>query len=182
MMIKVDSSEGSFHLRTLAYSTDAEILKDWSVQSTHISQYADEFAIEHLHDLKDPSQALHAAIWNLLTTRPSPDMNLWEDLLSGSNKYPLGRTPLHIAATIGHVPTFQRLLDLGLETGLLSKDGETALMYAAKFGRTPLIEELLKANADCSIQNSNKEAAFQMLTQDMPESLLHGLIPRNFVQ
>ena len=180
IMIEVDSDEGDFRLHPLAYSSDADILKSWSMPSTRISRYASNFAIAHLDDLKDSPQVLQNAIWNLLTTRPSSDMNLWDNLLSGSNDYPSGRTPLHITATIGHVPTFQRLLELGLDVDLLSEHKDTALMYAAKFGRTQLIKELLKANADCSIQDSDGKIAFQMLTQDMPESILRSLLPRDF--
>jgi ankyrin repeat protein len=59
-----------------------------------------------------------------------------------------GWTPLHYAATGGHIPVMRLLLE-----NHASPNGSTPLMMAAKYGSAPAVQLLLEAGADPSLKN-----------------------------
>lgn len=64
-----------------------------------------------------------------------------------------GWTPLHYAATGGHVEVIRWLLDNHAYIDASSPNGSTPLMMAAMYGTTESVKILLEAGADASIQN-----------------------------
>jgi ankyrin repeat protein len=64
-----------------------------------------------------------------------------------------GWTPLHYAATGGHVELIQCLLDNHAYIDAASPNGSTPLMMAAMYGTTESVKILLDAGADAAIQN-----------------------------
>ena len=65
-----------------------------------------------------------------------------------------GWTPLHYAATSGHVDIMRLLLDNNAYIDAASPNGSTPLMMAAMYGTTDAVKALLDAGADPSLKNS----------------------------
>jgi ankyrin repeat protein len=65
-----------------------------------------------------------------------------------------GWTPLHYAATNGHVEIIRLLLDNHAYIDAGSPNGSTPLMMAAMYGTTDAVKELLDAGADPSLKNT----------------------------
>lgn len=65
-----------------------------------------------------------------------------------------GWTPLHYAATGGHIAVIGLLLDNHAYIDTASPNGTTPLMMAAKYGNAPAVAHLLEAGADPSLKNS----------------------------
>ena len=59
-----------------------------------------------------------------------------------------GWTPLHYAATGGHVPIIGLLIERGAQLDAPSPNGTTPLMMAARYGNTESVQTLLRAGAD----------------------------------
>lgn len=64
-----------------------------------------------------------------------------------------GWTPLHYAATGGHVPVIEFLLDESAYIDAESPNGTTPLMMAAMYGSPEAVKALIQAGADLSLKN-----------------------------
>jgi uncharacterized protein len=64
-----------------------------------------------------------------------------------------GWTPLHYAATGGHVPVIEFLLDNSAYIDAESPNGTTPLMMAAMYGSPEAVKHLIQAGADLQIKN-----------------------------
>jgi ankyrin repeat protein len=76
-----------------------------------------------------------------------------------------GWTPLHYAATNGHVPVIQLLLDQFAYIDAASPNGSTPLMMAAMYGTSSAVKQLLEAGADPSIKNDKGLSALDFALQ-----------------
>ncbi|MBK7003579.1 MAG: ankyrin repeat domain-containing protein [Rhodoferax sp.] len=70
-----------------------------------------------------------------------------------------GWTPLHYAATGGHVEIVQLLLDNDAYIDAESPNGTTPLMMAARYGNPETVSALLQADADPSLANALGQSA-----------------------
>ena len=73
-----------------------------------------------------------------------------------------GWAPLHYAASSGHLPMIQLLLDNYAYIDAQSPTGETPLMMAAARGTPAAVQMLLQAEADPHIQNKKRQTALAM--------------------
>lgn len=64
-----------------------------------------------------------------------------------------GWTPLHYAASGGHVPVIAHLLEHSAYIDAESPNGTTPLMMAAMYGSPEAVKELIQAGADPTIKN-----------------------------
>jgi ankyrin repeat protein len=64
-----------------------------------------------------------------------------------------GWTPLHYAATNGHVAVIELLLENNAYIDAESPNGTTPLMMAAHYGSAAAVQELLQAGADPTLKN-----------------------------
>ena len=64
-----------------------------------------------------------------------------------------GWTPLHYAATGGHLAIVQLLLDNGAYIDAASPNGSTPLMMAARYGNQLVVQMLLESGADPLLRN-----------------------------
>ena len=64
-----------------------------------------------------------------------------------------GWTPLHYAATGGHVPIVEFLLDESAYIDAESPNGTTPLMMAAMYGSPEAVKVLIQAGADLTLKN-----------------------------
>lgn len=64
-----------------------------------------------------------------------------------------GWTPLHYAATGGHVPVIAFLLEHSAYIDAESPNGTTPLMMAAMYGSPEAVKHLIQAGADLQVQN-----------------------------
>ena len=66
-----------------------------------------------------------------------------------------GWTPLHYAATGGHVPVIEFLLDESAYIDAESPNGTTPLMMAAMYGSPEAVKFLIQAGADLTLKNQH---------------------------
>ena len=66
-----------------------------------------------------------------------------------------GWTPLHYAATLGHVPLINLLLDHDAYIDASSPNDSTPLMMAAMYGTPQAVKVLLESGADPTIKNAS---------------------------
>ncbi len=64
-----------------------------------------------------------------------------------------GWTPLHYAASAGHVPVIVHLLEHSAYIDAESPNGTTPLMMAAMYGSPEAVKHLIQAGADLTIKN-----------------------------
>ena len=64
-----------------------------------------------------------------------------------------GWTPLHYAATGGHVPVIEFLLEHSAYIDAESPNGTTPLMMAAMYGSPEAVKHLIQAGADLQVRN-----------------------------
>jgi len=76
-----------------------------------------------------------------------------------------GWTPLHYAASGGHVPVIHFLLEHSAYIDAESPNGTTPLMMAAMYGTPEAVKALIQAGADLHIQNSAGWTALDFATR-----------------
>ncbi|WP_238551814.1 ankyrin repeat domain-containing protein [Candidatus Symbiobacter mobilis] len=74
-------------------------------------------------------------------------------LARGAAVHKPGWTPLHYAATRGHVDVIRLLLSEGARINAVSPNGTTPLMMAAYYGTTDAVRALLAAGAKVAMRN-----------------------------
>jgi ankyrin repeat protein len=114
---------------------------------------------------------LHHCVWNGLTSSV-------ERLLSIRNinvnvKSVHGATPLHYAASNGHIEIVRLLLQNGAEVNVRSINGYTPLHSAAFYGYVDILHLLVEKGADLEAQDLNGQRALHY-------SAWHGHLP--FIQ
>ena len=71
----------------------------------------------------------------------------------GADVNKMGWTPLHYAATGGHVALVELMLDKDAYIDAESPNGSTPLMMAAMYGSRETVQLLLQAGADPTLKN-----------------------------
>lgn len=79
-------------------------------------------------------------------------------------------TPMHLAATNGHVEVIKLLLAQGFNPNFRTQDGNTALHEAAKFGRAEIIKILMQSGAQSDIKNKSGETALDVVLKMFRDS------------
>lgn len=87
------------------------------------------------------------------------DQRIEQLIAKGAQVQRLGWTPLHYAASKGHVSTAQLLLKHGALVNAPAPDGSTALMMAARSGSRPMVDLLLQKGADPTVRSLNQLTA-----------------------
>ena len=83
-----------------------------------------------------------------------------------------GWTPLHYAATGGHVPVIEFLLEHSAYIDAESPNGTTPLMMAAMYGSPEAVKHLIQAGADLQIKNgANMTALDFALKANRPNNI-----------
>ncbi len=86
-----------------------------------------------------------------------------------------GWTPLHYAATGGHVALIRMLLDAHAYIDAESPNGTTPLMMAAHYGTAAAVQALLEAGADADVRNqlglSAQDFALRAQRKDVAEMI-----------
>jgi ankyrin repeat protein len=83
----------------------------------------------------------------------------------GADVVKTGWTPLHYAATNGHVPVMELLLDEHAYIDAESPNGTTPLMMAAMYGTPAAVKFLLDAGADPTLKNQLGMTAVEFAAQ-----------------
>jgi ankyrin repeat protein len=90
-----------------------------------------------------------------------------------------GWTPLHYAASGGHVPVIELLLDHSAYIDAESPNGTTPLMMAAMYGSPEAVKALIQAGADPTLRNqlglSALDFAVRVQRQNSIELMQAGL-------
>ncbi|HMN22408.1 MAG TPA: ankyrin repeat domain-containing protein [Ottowia sp.] len=90
-----------------------------------------------------------------------------------------GWTPLHYAATNGHVAMIELLLDENAFIDAEAPNGNTPLMMAAYFGSPEAVKVLIQAGADLRMRNRQGQTALDLAQQggraNAAELLIEGL-------
>ena len=88
------------------------------------------------------------------------DMEMCQKLIAkGADVNKTGWTPLHYAATRGHLDVMRLLLDNYAYIDAASPNGTTPLMMAAQYGSTAAVRLLLDEGADATLKNQRKLSA-----------------------
>lgn len=66
-----------------------------------------------------------------------------------------GKTPMHIAAQLGHTPMVQFLVDVGADSDMTDAQGNSPLHYASAYGHIDTLKVLLESG--CSYNGRNAE-------------------------
>jgi ankyrin repeat protein len=87
-----------------------------------------------------------------------------------------GWTPLHYAATGGHLETMRLLLDHHAYLDAASPNGSTPLMMAAKYGSIDAVRLLLDSGADPSLKNSLGMTAIEFAAEAQRDDVVAILV------
>jgi ankyrin repeat protein len=119
----------------------------------------------------------------MLNTSVSPSLRLIEAHL---NMFPLNiaildkhnnRTPLMVAAAMGHVKVVDLLIRRGANLDMQDIDGETALVYAIQAGEVAVVELLLMRGAKVDIlKNDGGSVLHAMAEDDIFKDLLQTVV------
>ena len=108
---------------------------------------------------KDESPLMMASLHGLL--------DISKQLIArGADVNKPGWTPLHYAATRGHVAVMDLLLENHAYIDAASPNGSTPLMMAALYGTASAVKLLLEAGADPLIQNEQGLTAIDFAHRD----------------
>ncbi|KAK2103690.1 GA-binding protein subunit beta-1 [Saguinus oedipus] len=91
-------------------------------------------------------------------------------------KYPLGTSPLHLAAQYGHYSTTEVLLRAGVSRDARTKVDRTPLHMAASEGHASIVEVLLKHGADVNAKDMLKMTALHWATEHNHQEVVELLI------
>ncbi len=83
-----------------------------------------------------------------------------------------GWTPLHYAATGGHIATMRLLLDNHAYIDAASPNGSTPLMMAAMYGTVDAVKLLIEAGADPALKNAKGLGAIEFARQVKREDVV----------
>jgi ankyrin repeat protein len=101
----------------------------------------------------------------------------------GADVNKTGWTPLHYAATGGHVPIIQMLLEAHAYIDAESPNGTTPLMMAAYYGTAAAVRALIEAGADPVVKNqlglSAEDFAKRAERKDVVEMIATRVRQRN---
>jgi ankyrin repeat protein len=89
-----------------------------------------------------------------------------------------GWSPIHYAATKGHLPVVQFLLSKDADVDAGSPNNTTALMFAARYGFINLVKFLLEHDADLSIHNDQNLTAIDFALMSNQKEISDGLKSR----
>ena len=104
------------------------------------------------------------------------DLNRAKRLVAkGAEVNHLGWTPLHYAASKGHVEVVKYLLSIGAMPNAPAPDGTSPIMMAARSGSLDAVQVLLNAGADPSAININGENAVNAARDNGHTSLADSL-------
>lgn len=104
------------------------------------------------------------------------DLNRAKRLVAkGAEVNHLGWTPLHYAASKGHVEVVKYLLSVGAMPNAPAPDGTSPIMMAARSGSLDAVQVLLNAGADPSAININGENAVNAARDNGHTSLADSL-------
>lgn len=104
------------------------------------------------------------------------DLNRAKRLVTkGAEVNHLGWTPLHYAASKGHVEVVKYLLSVGAMPNAPAPDGTSPIMMAARSGSLDAVQILLNAGADPAAININGENAVTVARDNGHTSLAEAL-------
>lgn len=83
-----------------------------------------------------------------------------------------GWTPLHYAATGGHLTTMRLLLDNHAYIDAASPNGTTPLMMAAMYGTVDAVKLLIESGADPAVKNAKRLTAIDFARQVKREDVV----------
>lgn len=86
-----------------------------------------------------------------------------------------GWTPLHYAATGGHLKIVELLLENHAYIDAASPNGSTPLMLASKYGTSDVVIKLLEAGADPLIKNNLQLTALDFAMEVQRDDIVHTI-------
>lgn len=97
-----------------------------------------------------------------------------------------GGTPLHVAASEGHVLTLHILVQAGAELDVMDEEQNTALMLACIGGRVEAVKYLLQAGADLTLIGDDGMTCLHLATQNGFLECAHAVLsqtnlPKNYL-
>jgi ankyrin repeat protein len=89
-----------------------------------------------------------------------------------------GWSPLHYAATNGHLQIVEYLVNKEADVDIESPNKTTPLMMAARFGHIQVVKYLLDQEADLSLQNDQQLTAIDFAAMNNQREIVDGLKSR----
>jgi len=91
-------------------------------------------------------------------------------------------TPLHVAASEGHVLTTHILVQAGAELDTLDDEQNTALMLACIKGRSEVVRYLLQAGADLTLRGDDGMTCLHLATQNGFLECAHVILNQRYLE
>ena len=97
-----------------------------------------------------------------------------------------GGSPLHVAASEGHVLTSHILVQAGAELDALDNEQNSPLMLACIKGQPPVVRYLLQAGADLTLRGDDGMTCLHLAAQNghlecVQDILSQNNLPRRFI-